>query len=101
MLAAASGAAGLGLLAFVRGPLRLLGLAVILLPFAVGAPHLAGSPFAGYDIALARQMEALAGPFAVATTIAIAVQWLALGSLSGWAVPRWGRPALADLAPTP
>lgn len=100
LLAAASGAAGLGLLAFVRGPLRLAGLAVILLPFAVGAPHLAGGPFAGYDIGIARQMEALAGPFATATTIATAVQWLALGGLSGWAVARWVRPALADLTPT-
>ena len=100
LLAAASGAAGLGLLAFVRGPLRLLGLALIALPFAVGAPHLAGGPFAGYDIGIARQMEALAGPFALATTLATAVQWLALGGLSGWAVARWVRPALADLTPT-
>lgn len=95
LLAAFSGAAGLALLAFVRSPLRWLGLAVIALPFAVGAPHLAGGPFTGYEIELARQMEALAGPFAVATTIATAVQWLALGGLSGWAVARWVRPALA------
>ena len=94
LLAAASGVVGLGLLAFVRGPLRLLGVAVIALPFAVGAPHLAGGPFAGYDIEIARQMAALAGPFAVATTVATAVQWLALGGLSGWAVARWVRPVL-------
>lgn len=100
LLATCSGAAGLALLAFVRGPLRLLGLAVIALPFAVGAPHLAGGPFSGYDSGIAHQMEALAGPFAVATTIATAVQWLALGGLSGWAVARWVRPALADLTPT-
>ena len=81
-------------LPFVRGPLRLLGVAVIALPFAVGAPHLAGGPFAGYDIEIARQMAALAGPFAVATTVATAVQWLALGGLSGWAVARWVRPVL-------
>lgn len=101
LLAACSGAAGLGLLAFVRGPLRLAGLAVLMLPFAVGAPHLAGGPFAGYDLDIARQMEALTAPFAIATTIATAVQWLALGGLSGWAVARWVRPALADLATTP
>ena len=100
LLAAASGAAGLALLAFVRGPLRWLGLAVIALPFAVGAPHLAGGPFAGHDIDIARQMTALAGPFALATTVATAVQWLALGGLSGWAVARWVRPALADLLQT-
>lgn len=94
LLAAASAAAGLGLLAFVRGPLRGLGLAVIALPFAVGAPHLAGGPFAGYEIEITRQMEALAGPFSAATAIATAAQWLALGGLSGWAVARWVRPAL-------
>ncbi|NMG28636.1 CbtA family protein [Aromatoleum evansii] len=98
LLAAASGAAGLALLAFIRGPLRLAGLAVLVLPFAVGAPHLAGGPFAAYDIGIARQMEALAGPFTLATTIATAVQWLALGCLSGWAVGRWVRPALAEAA---
>lgn len=101
LLAACSGAAGLALLAFVRGPKRWLGLAVIALPFVVGAPHLAGGPFAGYEIGIARQMETLAAPFAIATTIATAVQWLALGGLSGWAVARWVRPALADLATTP
>lgn len=101
LLAAASGAAGLALLAFVRGPLRGLGVAVLALPFAVGAPHLAGGPFAGYAAEIARQMEALAGPFAIATAFATAVQWLALGSLSGWAVARWVRPALAQPASTP
>lgn len=101
LLAAASGATGLALLAFVRGPLRGLGLAVMALPFAVGAPHLAAGPFAGYELEIARQMEALAGPFALATTLATAVQWLTLGGLSGWAVARWVRPALADLAPAP
>lgn len=95
LLAACSGAAGLALLAFVRGPMRGLGLAVIALPFVVGAPHLAGGPFAGYDMEIARQMQALVGPFAVATAIATALQWLALGGLSGWAVARWVRPALA------
>jgi len=95
LLVACSGTAGLGLLAFVRGPLRWAGLAVLALPFAVGAPHLAGGPFAGYDANIATQMQALTGPFALATTIATAVQWLALGALSGWAVSRWVRPALA------
>lgn len=95
LLAACSGAAGLALLVFVRGPLRGSGLAVLALPFAVGAPHLAGGPFAGYDADIAAQMQALAGPFALATTVATAVQWLALGALSGWTVGRWVRPALA------
>ncbi len=98
LLTAASGAAGLALIAFVRGPKRWLGLAVFALPFAIGAPHLAGGPFAGYDAEIARQMATLVGPFAVATAIATATQWLALGALSGWAVARWVRPALVAQA---
>ncbi|MCC4115673.1 CbtA family protein [Aromatoleum toluclasticum] len=98
LLAVTCGGAGLALLAFVRGPLRFAGLAVLVLPFAVGAPHLTGGPFAGHDADIAAQLQALADPFALATTIATAVQWLALGGLSGWAVGRWVRPALVGPA---
>lgn len=101
LLAVASSAAGLSLLAFVRGHVRWLGIAVLALPFAIGAPHLDGGAFAAYGDDIARQMEVLAGQFAIAAAIASAVQWLALGVLSGWAVARWVRPALATLTATP
>ncbi len=95
LLAAACTAIALGLLAFGRGPLRALALAVVALPFALGAPHPDIGPFAAYGDEVARQLEALAARFAVATAIATAVQWLALGALSGWAVARWVRPVVA------
>jgi len=98
LLAAASGAAGLALLAFVPGRARWLGLAVLALPFVIGAPHLDGGAFAGYGAEAGLQMEVLAGRFFVATSIASAIQWLALGGLSGWAVARWVRPAFGTLS---
>lgn len=101
LLTAISTAIGLGLLAFVRGPARWTGAALLVLPFAVGAPHLASGPFAGHAADVATQLDALAAQFAVATTIVNAVQWLALGGLSGWAVARWVRPALMALSETP
>jgi len=101
LLAVACSASGLALVAFVPGRLRWLGIAVLALPFAIGAPHLDGGAFAAYGDEVARQMEALAGRFAVAATIASALEWLALGSLAGWAVARWVRPALATVALAP
>lgn len=95
LLAAACTTLALALLTFGRGPLRALALAVVALPFALGAPHPEIGPFAAYDEAVARQLEALTARFAVATTLVTAVQWLALGTLSGGAVARWVRPLLA------
>ena len=97
LLAAACGATGLAVLAFGRMPWRLLGLAIIALPFAVGAPHLEVGAYAGYPADIAREMEALAGRFALATALANALYWLALGALSGFAVARWVRPAITAL----
>ncbi len=95
LLAACSTAAGLAQLAFVPGRMRWLGLAVLALPFVVGAPHLEVGAYSGYSAEAERLMEALAGQFAIATAISSAIEWLALGSLAGWAVARWVRPALA------
>jgi cobalt transporter subunit CbtA len=96
LLAVACSATGLGLLAFVPGRLRWLGIAVLALPYAIGAPHIDGA-FAAYSDEVARQMEALTARFAIATSISSAIEWLALGSLAGGAVARWVRPALATL----
>ncbi|AYH45661.1 CbtA family protein [Azoarcus sp. DN11] len=87
-------ATGLSVLAFVPGRLRWLGIALLALPYALGAPHIDGA-FAAYSDEVARQMEVLTGQFAIATAISSAIEWLALGSLAGWAVARWVRPALA------
>ncbi|NMG74322.1 CbtA family protein [Aromatoleum diolicum] len=97
LLAAGSTAAGLALLVFVPQRTRWLGLAVLALPFVVGAPHLDVGAYSGYSADAEHTMEALAGQFAIATAISSATEWLALGSLAGWAVARWVRPALATL----
>lgn len=97
LLAAASTAAGLALLAFVPGRARWLGLVLLALPFVVGAPHLDVGAYSGYSADAERSMETLAGRFVIATAISSAIEWLALGGLAGWAVARWVRPALATL----
>src|SRR5436309_307516 len=78
-LTVACGAGGLAMLCLVRAKWRVLGLGLLVLPFAVGAPQHQGSPFAGLGAEAAAQMELLAGRFAVATTLASALQWLLLG----------------------
>jgi len=82
-LAAALGTAlGLGLLVFAK-PLawRLLGLAVLVAPHAVGAPK-AGEP-------LPDALVALAPRFAIASVACTLGFWLLLGALAGW---LWSRP---------
>jgi cobalt transporter subunit CbtA len=93
-LSVASAAAGLSLLCLVRSRWRWLGLAIPALPFMICAPALAGARFAAFDAASAAQITELKSRFLIATTIASAVQWLALGMLSGAIVPRWLRPML-------
>lgn len=97
LFAAASGASGLAVLAFGRRPWRFLGLALVALPFVVGAPHLEVGAYSGYPADIEREMEALAVRFTYATALANALYWLVLGALSGYAVARWVRPAVAAL----
>ncbi|HEX2886652.1 CbtA family protein [Vineibacter terrae] len=98
-LAVACAAAGLSMLCLVRAPWRLGGLVLLALPFVIGAPHLDGAPFAAFNAEAAAQMAALKQRFLVATAIASAVHWLALGALSGAAVRRWLRPLLTYTSP--
>lgn len=94
VLTVACGAGGLAMLCLVRAKWRVLGLALLVLPFAMGAPQHEGSPFAGLGAEAAAQMELLAGRFVVATTLASALQWLLLGTLCALAVARWLSPLL-------
>ena len=82
LLTVACTASGLGLLVFQR-PLawRLAGLALIVLPHAIGAPE--------PEVAGSVAPEALAHAFVVATAWSNAVFWLALGSLVGYFSRRW------------
>lgn len=95
MVTVASTAAGLALLAFARSPWRWAGIALLVVPHVVGAPHLETSPFAGYPASVAGAMSALARDFVWATALANAVFWLVLGALSGWTAKRYVKQALA------
>ena len=99
-LAAASGAGGLAVLFMVPGNWRVLGLAALVLPFAVGAPEQLGSPFAGLSADAAVQMQALAKRFVWATALASALQSLLLGVLCLAAAKRWLNPLLRAATPT-
>jgi len=99
VLATGSAVAGLSTLCLVRSWWRVLGLALMALPFIIGAPHGDGAPFGKFATDAAAQMEALKAQFLVATAIASSVHWLVLGALSGGAVRRWLRPLLAPPAP--
>lgn len=96
LLAVVCAAIALGGFALLRGLPRWGILAVVALPFVIGAPHLPTSAFAGYPADVAAQMEALATRFAVVTAITNAAYWLVLGALAGAAVARWLRPALPN-----
>jgi len=70
--------AGIGLIALPRkAGLALLGLALIVAPHVIGAPHPAGDE-------VSRVPPALAASFVSASLATAAVFWAALGALSGW-----------------
>ena len=99
-LAATCGAGGLAVLFLSQSSWRVLGLALLVLPFVIGAPEQLGSPFAGLSADAAVQMQALAKRFALATALASALQSLLLGMLCFAAAKRWLNPLLSAAKPT-
>jgi len=74
-------AGGLGLLVFAGGtPRRLLGLALVILPHLVGAPH-------AHEVGGAAPPE-LAAQFVSASLMTSAIFWLVLGTSAGWLYGR-------------
>lgn len=101
LLTAVCSASAMALVMLARGRLgawRWLGVALLVLPFAIGAPHAPGDRFASLEADATAQMEALSARFAYATAFATAVYWLVLGALSGMVVARWVRPLLVNHA---
>lgn len=92
------GAGGLSMLCLVQAKWRVLGLGLLVLPFALGAPQHEGSAFAGMGAETAVQMQLLATRFAVATSVASALQCLLLGALCAVAVARWLSPLVSPVA---
>lgn len=73
---ALASAAGLALLAFVRAlPMKGLGLAVLVAPHLIGAPHTHETGNVPGE---------LAAQFVAASLLAAAVFWIVLGAVSGW-----------------
>ena len=95
------GAGGLAMLFVIKARWRMLGLAPLVLPFAIGAPEHFSSPYAGLSPEVALQLQALASRFAVATAVASALQYLLLGALCAAAVARWLSPLLDTAATAP
>lgn len=96
LLAVACASGGLALLSLVKGHRRWLGVLLLLLPFVIGAPHASGPAFAQFAADAAAQLEALKAQFVIATALASAVQWLAIGAIAGVVIPLWLRPLLVD-----
>lgn len=95
LLAVVCAIGGLALLSFVvKGYWRWLGVPLLVLPFLIGAPQADGLAFAQFAAADAAQMAYLKAQFVVATALASAVQWLAIGAVAGIVIPRWLRPLL-------
>lgn len=95
LLAAGCAVAAFALAAWSRAPWRWpLAAALLALPFVVGAPHIAGDPFAGFGADVAAQLRELSSRFIRATAVMSVIQWLALGLLCGMAFERWLLPAL-------
>jgi cobalt transporter subunit CbtA len=95
MLTVACTAVGLTGAAFCKSPWRWTALALLVVPYLVGAPHLGASAFAEYPPAAAAEMTELAKRFVWATAITNGVFWIVLGALSGWAAQRFVRKAVA------
>lgn len=88
LLSVACTAAGLAGAVFGKAPWRWAALGLLMVPHLVGAPHYATNPFADHPPAAAAELAELARQFVWATAFANALYWLALGSMSVWAM-RW------------
>ena len=94
-LAVGSAALACGLLGFARGPWRWpLAVAVLALPFVVGAPQLHGAALAGYGVEAHASLEQLGQQFVWATTWVSLSFWVSMGLACGLTFQRWLRPVL-------
>lgn len=84
----------LACIAFGKSLWRWAVLALLAVPYLVGAPHSPMNPFAQRGSTDAVELGQLAQRFVWATALANALFWLALGSVSGWVTRRFLRDAL-------
>ncbi len=95
VLAAVSAALACASAAWLRGPWRwALALALLALPYVVGAPQIVGDPLAGFQGEAQAALRELGQRFVWATTWLSLSFWLCMGLVGGWAFGRWVQPAL-------
>lgn len=96
VLAAVSAALACASAAWLRGPWRwALAIALLALPYLVGAPQIVGDPLAGFQGEAQAALRELGQQFVWATTWLSLSFWLCLGLVGGWAFRRWVQPALS------
>ena len=101
-LAAGCAGAAVALAVLLQGSWRWgLATALLAIPFAVGAPHMASDPFAGFDANSAAQMRRLADQFVWVTVGTSLSQWLLLGLTCGLLAQRWLVPVVVETRPAP
>lgn len=106
LLAVACAASACALAGLARGHWRwLAAVALLTLPFLVGAPHVADA-LADFGPEARAQMEALEQQFHTATHLLAIAQWLGIGLVGGllfgrWVQPVLRQPSLAPAAPAP
>lgn len=95
LLAVAGAGSACAVLAFGRGAWRWLAAAAALaLPFAVGAPHIAADPLAGFSPDAQALLRELGARFVVVTHALAASLWLMLGLAGSLAFVRWVQPLI-------
>lgn len=104
LLAVACAAAACALAGLARGHWRwLAAVALLTLPFLIGAPHVADA-LAEFGPQARAQMEALEQQFHTATHLLAITQWLGIGLIGGLLFGRWVQPVLrqpGSVAATP
>lgn len=80
-----------------------LAVALLAVPFVVGAPHIASDPFASFDANTGMQLRLLADRFVWVTVGTSLIQWILLGLTCGVLAQRWLLSVIVDppIAPLP
>lgn len=97
VLAVGSAALACAMLAFSQRGWRIVpALALLALPFVIGAPQHSGDPLAGFSGEAHMKLEALGGQFIWATTVLSISFWGLMGLFCAFAYPRWLKPLVAS-----
>ncbi|HET7261877.1 MAG TPA: CbtA family protein [Casimicrobiaceae bacterium] len=96
VLTAACAAIALAGASFGKSPWRWMALALLAVPYLIGAPALPPHPFAEHSAADAAALEHLSQRFVWATALTNVCLWLMLGSASGWVARRYLKMVIAE-----